>query len=226
MIPQDKLRFERKAHIDYLDHCSLVSLIHSHPAFFREIHHERMINSLYFDTPAYSNAFEKADGLISRKKARIRWYGDLFGEISQPVLEIKTKENSVAGKRRYPLSPFVLGISGDEPAIRPGLDQPEDALHPRILLMSQIPTLLVSYQRRYFLSADRRFRLTIDCHLKFYHRGLNKQRWIPGPEKNPATIIELKYAQEDDSDARNITSWFPFRWGSYSKYFSGLEPIL
>jgi SPX domain protein involved in polyphosphate accumulation len=226
MIPQETFRFERKAYVDQLDHCSLVSLIHQHPAFFQEIHHERAINSLYFDTRTFSNAFEKVDGLISRRKARIRWYGDLFGEINQPVLEIKAKENSVVWKRRYPLRPFVLEISGDESAIRPEFERPEDALHPRVLLMSRIPTLLVSYRRRYFLSADRRFRVTMDYPLKFYHRGMNKRRWISSLDKYPATIIELKYAQEDDNDARNITCWFPFRWGSFSKYLTGLQSIL
>lgn len=226
MIAEEQFRFERKAYVDLLDHSSLVSLILQHPAFFRKVHHGRTINSLYFDTRSFSDALEKADGLISRRKVRIRWYGELFGEINEPVLEIKAKENTIVWKRRYPLRPFVLEPEGDGPAIQPAFEQPEDALHPRVLLMPRIPALLVSYHRCYFLSADRRFRLTLDNHLQFYYRGLNKQRWIPGHDQSPASILELKYAPEDDGDARNVTSWFPFRWGSYSKYFSGLQPLL
>ena len=223
MSPQDDhRRFERKAYIDHFDRSSLVSLIRQHPALFRERYKERTINSLYFDTRTFSNAFEKIDGLPSRRKARIRWYGTLFGEIKKPVLEIKAKENSVGWKMRYSLLPFDLEENGGESAIHLQFRKPEDALHPTILMMTLIPSLLISYRRLYFLSADGRFRLTVDDQLKYYRPGMNKQKWIPCPDNPSGIIIELKYSYEDDNDARKITCWYPFRWGSFSKYTTGL----
>jgi hypothetical protein len=218
---EEDLRFERKAYLNQMDRHSLVALIHQHPALFKKVHKERVVNSLYYDTPGFSNALEKINGLKSRRKARIRWYGTLFGEIQKPVLEIKAKENTVGWKNRYPLHPFVIENQG-ETAIQPEFLEPDDSLLPKMLLMIRNPSLLISYRRLYFLSADGRFRLTVDDNLRFYSPGKNKHGWVLNPANPRGIIAELKYSFGDDDDARKIASWYPFRWGSFSKYINGL----
>jgi len=219
---REDLRFERKAYVDHINRHSLISLVLQHPALFRQIHQERVVNSMYFDTIHYSDAKEKIDGLNSRKKVRIRWYGNLFGEVAKPVLEIKNKENGLGWKDRHPLKPFVFEQNG-------GLFAPfeyretQDVSVPKLLLTDRIPSLLISYQRIYFQSADGRFRITVDDQLKFYCPVRKNRCWIMLSGNTQGTILELKYSRADDSDARQITSWYPFRWGSFSKYTRGLE---
>jgi hypothetical protein len=88
--------------------------------------------------------------------------------------------------------------------------------------MIRDPSLLVSYRRLYFLSADGRFRLTVDDNLRFYLPGKNKQGWVLKPDNPRGTIAELKYSHGNDDVAREIACLFPFRWGSFSKYIEGL----
>ena len=221
----EDLRFERKAYIDTIDRRSLISMILQHPALFTKIHKERIVNSLYFDTPQFADAQEKINGLKSRRKVRIRWYGSLFGEIHKPILEIKNKENGLGWKMRYPLHPFIIDNRGDTPIQLEFIDQ-EGTSVPKTLLISRIPSSLVSYRRAYFQSADRRFRLTIDDKLMFHIPVRNSRAWARIPDNIRGTIIELKYSRDDDDDAQQITSLYPFRWGSFSKYTRGLESIL
>ncbi len=218
----EDLRFERKAYVDHIDRRSLILMVLQHPALFREIHHERTVNSLYFDTIDLSDAREKIDGLKSRRKARIRWYGTLFGEIRKPVLEIKIRENGLGWKMRYPLRPFVIEDSGGI-VHQPEYLEAEGAQVPEMLLLNRTPSALVSYRRMYFQTADGRFRLTVDDHLRFYHPVRNGQGWKVLPENTRGTVIELKYSKEHDDDARVISALYPFRWGSFSKYTRGFE---
>lgn len=220
----EDLRFERKAYIDQFDRRSIFSMVFQHPALFKEIHHERTVNSLYFDTENYSDARDKIDGLKSRRKTRIRWYGILFGEIHAPVLEIKNKDISLGWKLRYPLSPFIIENRGGT-AIQLEYRKPGCSLLPKILMMTRSSAVLISYRRIYFQSADRRFRLTIDDQLRFYSPVRNGHGWTLFPDNPNGVIIELKYSKDDDDDARQITSWFPFRWGSISKYSWGLQLV-
>ena len=70
---------------------SVEGLIKGNSSLFREIYSQRKVNNIYFDTYRYSNYFDNVLGVSDRKKMRIRWYGETFGEISKPVLS-KTKE--------------------------------------------------------------------------------------------------------------------------------------
>ena len=90
-------------------------------------------------------------------------------------------------------------------------------------MMNRIPSSLVSYRRAYFQTADNRFRLTIDDQLRFFVPLRDSRGWARTPDNSSGTIIELKYSKNDDGDARQITLWYPFRWGSFSKYMQGLE---
>ena len=219
---EEDLRFERKAYVDQISRRSLISMVLQHPALFTKIHKERTVNSLYFDTPEFSDALEKINGLKSRKKVRIRWYGTVFGEIHKPVLEIKNKENGLGWKDRYPLHPFVIENRG-ESAIQLEFMEPEGASRSQMFMMNRVPSSLVSYRRAYFQTADNRFRLTIDDQLMFFIPLRDSRGWARIPDNTDGTIIELKYSKDHDSDARQITSWYPFRWGSFSKYTQGLE---
>ena len=42
-------------------------------------------------------------------KIRIRWYGNTFGKIISPVLEIKTKQHEYGKKITYPVKDFPIG---------------------------------------------------------------------------------------------------------------------
>ena len=87
-------RFERKFTIpDSYNLKHVESLIKRNTFLFREVFHERQVNNIYFDTAAYNDYFDNVLGVSDRKKIRIRWYGDTFGAIKKPKLEIKRVVN-------------------------------------------------------------------------------------------------------------------------------------
>ena len=63
------------------------------------------ITSLYYDTPTYKAYWDKLDGHRSRRKVRVRVYGDTKITAETPAyLEIKQRINKLMRKRRVTLS--------------------------------------------------------------------------------------------------------------------------
>ena len=54
---------------------------------FREIHNERIVNSIYFDTDELKNVWDNINGFSDRSKLRLRWYNKL--DNSEVFLEEK-----------------------------------------------------------------------------------------------------------------------------------------
>lgn len=219
-------RYERKFtvpnnyRLDTIEHC-----IKSNSFLFREVFFERQVNNIYFDTPAFNDYFDNVLGVSDRKKIRIRWYGDTFGNIKKPVLEIKIKKGIVGDKWSYKLKPFTLDNKFTNQTIQQIFG--ESNLPIPILESTKMvtPTLLNSYSRRYYLSADNRFRVTLDFKL-LYHKidkVFNNFNFAPSQDENK--IVELKYALQDDDDANKISTQFPFRLNKNSKYVNGVNTI-
>ena len=68
--------------------------------FFRKQYPDRKVNSIYFDDINYSSILENLDGVSSKKKIRVRWYGSQ-NKLINPILEIKSKKGFVTKKENY-----------------------------------------------------------------------------------------------------------------------------
>ena len=219
-------RFERKFTVP--DNFSLKIIeqsIKRNKALFREVFHLRQVNNIYFDTAGYNDYFDNVLGVSDRKKIRVRWYGDTFGEIKKPVLEIKIKKGLVGDKWSYKLKPFVLNNDFNNDMIQQVFKSSELPLPILESVKIVNPTLLNSYSRQYFLSADNKFRVTLDFKL-LYHKidkRFNNFNFAPVPDKNK--IVELKYGLLDDDRANAISTQFPFRLNKNSKYVNGINTI-
>lgn len=219
-----KYRYERKFTVP--SHFKLKAteqLVRANTFLFREVYHERRVNNIYFDTLGYNDYFDNVLGVANRKKTRIRWYGETFGKNSSPVLEIKIKKGLIGDKWSYGLDSFELDNTFTNECIQKVF---KDAQLPKAILESTkqlTPTLLNSYSRKYFLSADGNFRITIDFNLK-YHRidnRFNNFSFVPKYDEN--IIVELKYDLNRDNEANSITTQFPFRLNKNSKYVNGVN---
>ena len=221
----DSLRYERKFLISQLDRHEVESIVRLHHAMFSETYPERFVNNIYFDDIRASSYFESASGLGRRVKVRVRWYGDLFQYIAEPCLELKTKYDLLGSKMRYPLKPFPL----DRKYTR--------EVQQRVFAESGLPPLLTEelgalsfavtnrYRRKYFESADRNFRITIDWDVQFLRLDSTDNLFAQQSVDHEHTILELKYSQECDQEARQITNRFPFRMTKSSKYVAGMERL-
>ncbi len=217
-------RYERKFRVDETSRAVVLRAIAEHPALFREIFHERYVNSIYFDTPDLRLYFANVDGDAERDKVRLRWYGEMLGSIRAPTLERKRKFGLVGSKDSVRVGDFALHAGIHGAALVRALDH--DAVPPplRSTCRALRPLLLVRYRRRYFLSSCGRFRVTVDDDLQFVRleEGVNA---LARRARDPAVIIELKYAAEDDRAAAAVAKAMPFRLTRNSKYVVGVDSL-
>lgn len=218
-------RCERKFVVFELTQHQIEALVKLHPAVFSETYPPRFVNNLYLDSFSLKNYFYNVDGLKDRVKVRIRWYGDLLGLVERPLLEIKVKRGSVGRKESYSLNQFpvdeslridtmlrVFGKSGLPSALE-------------LELISLEFSLLNRYRRKYFQTADRRYRITIDSGMEFYHVKGHSNTFAHKSVDRANSVVELKYDPAEDPHAEQISKHFPFRLSKNSKYVSGIERL-
>jgi SPX domain protein involved in polyphosphate accumulation len=217
-------RYERKYTTPHIDTKRVEHMIRLHPAAFKEAFEKRQINNIYFDSHAKRSFHDNVKGISERYKIRVRWYGKLFGRITKPVLEIKIKKGHLGKKVSVKLKQFTLNKKFDLEDFKKNIikesDAPEWIKH--LVCESTISTLS-HYERKYFISHNKKFRITIDDNLTYYHmknkNNTFKEKYLD--RKN--TIIELKYEQEEHNFAKYITDEIKFRLAPSSKYVNGVN---
>jgi hypothetical protein len=218
------LRCERKFLISDLSTQEIEEVILLHPALFSPIYPERFINNIYFDNLEFRSYHENLNGSTPRRKTRIRWYGDLTGQIKDPVLEIKKKSGIVGQKEIHSLPTFVFEnfFSGSE-ILDPTNNSASNRSFKKELVLLE-PTLINRYCRKYFLSADGHYRITLDSTLIFSPVSPFLPMFFSN-EPEPYSILELKYDHTKDGEASRITDCLPFRLTKSSKYVLGISKL-
>lgn len=218
-------RFERKYYVPELPAAAIESLVRRNPALFRDAYPPRTINNIYLDTPNRRSLYENLDGLADRIKARIRWYGPMLGEVKRPVLEFKIKRGMVGAKDAFELKPFIVEIGMSAQPIYDALatsNLPERVLRS---LESFEPVLLNRYQRKYFISADQLYRITLDTNLEFYRFDQHANMFRCQLRDRDGTVVELKYSGEFDRIDDRVANYFPFRVTRMSKFVTGMHAV-
>lgn len=218
----DTARYERKFLPEGLTLPEVLALIRRHPACFQEVYPPRYVNSVYLDTPTHSDYHDHLAGLPRRSKTRVRWYGALEQLLFAPILERKCKSGFLGWKLSRPLGHLPLHGDGWLESVRRALLHLDPGTAAAWGVHQRRPVLLVRYHRRYFLSADRRFRLTLDTDLEIRGPSFNRT-----PSRTPAVpcsiILELKFRPEAAPLAPLLTGHFPFRLVRCSKYLLGCQ---
>lgn len=223
----DFWRFERKFFVEGRSLHQIENIVLRHPSIFRKLHHPRQVNNIYYDTVGFDSFWANVDGLLQRQKYRIRWYGPTYGMIEKPVLECKIRNGFLGGKEHYDLRPFEIDDRTGLEGIRRSLLDSDLPANVRQDLSLQQPRLLNHYRRKYYISRDGRFRITIDDDLRYYPvEGLRRHIGMPMIDRDNA-VMELKYSSSDinDRDAREIMNDMPFRMTKNSKYVTGVEKL-
>lgn len=219
----NKSRFEQKFMVAGLTIHEVEAFINLHPALFLEIYHPRFVNNLYLDSPSLNNYFSHVNGQKDRAKVRIRWYGSLFGLVDEPVLELKIKRGSFGRKESFPLAPFKMGKQLQFDSIRELFARSAIPEALRLDLNFLEASLLNRYRRKYFRSADRKYRLTVDSEMVFYQMSGASNSFLGEPIGFVDTILELKYGLQEAGEVERVTNRFPFRMTKNSKYVNGIE---
>ena len=206
-------RFERKWLFRSNNYLALINALIRSKLFFRTQYPLRKVNSIYFDTNKYTSIRENLDGVSSKKKIRIRWYGDK-NIIKNGMIEIKskkgfeTKKESMSIRELHDLNLFKLK----------NLKILKDILNTKLKNKKIIyPILTTHYEREYFISLNGRIRATIDYNLKSVFLNNSSQIDIIKNFKN-ICILELKYPTSLDKYVRKNLKDISLRLSKNSKF--------
>ena len=222
----ESLRYEKKYICSNLLTSQARLIIKSLPTHFIQSFSPRFVNNIYFDSLDKDYYQNNIDGLGDRHKVRIRWYNNLFGNIKEPKLEIKSKKNHQNYKNTFAIDSFYFEKNlQDKRNLKNWInkaDIPDNILK---LLYSLHISSMNSYYREYFISSDSKIRITLDSEMTFYDVGTESIMKINTLD-NDYPLIELKYDSKLSSEGNNIANEIPFRINKHSKYILGVEKQL
>lgn len=206
------MRYERKYQVASHDYHRVFDLIMSNPMGFNKSYEDRKVNSIYYDDINYSSYNDNLVGVAERVKYRVRWYGDILENITNPILEKKIKKGLLGSKEYSSLSNFNLDsgapILNDLPLITNTLS----------------PTVVVRYDRTYFESYNKKIRATIDRNLEY---GIISNNCLLGAfYSDPKVILEIKYDQSEELEAQDCLQAIPYRLSKNSKYVAAMAQYL
>ncbi len=219
----DNYRYERKFAVSNLSFQGIDTIIKNHQAYFRDLFFPRYINNIYFDTQNLTHYNDNAVGKAHRRKYRIRWYKDLFGEVKIPILEIKIKKALLGTKKSFPLIPFNInkGFSSEDiKKVITNSNLPEWVVED---MRALYPTLLNRYKRKYYKDFSKNFRITVDTEIEYYRIANKSNSFIDNIKESQNIVVELKYDDKHNEKASQISSKFPFRMTKNSKYVNGID---
>ncbi len=164
------------------------------------IHVPRSIESLYFDNYEFDTYRDSVEGLVPRKKFRIRYYPK--NEDNKIYLEIKN--SSVEGRFK---TRKILNDNEFEEKIKFGIFDNQYGLC--------YPKMYVRYDREYYLFKD--VRISIDTNIQY--RSYDTNFTI----RDDRVIAELKTSINKNLD--ELTEDFPSHRIRFSKYCFGVEKL-
>lgn len=224
--PLGSFRYERKFLVEDLLACQVEGLVRRHPGLFRPAYPPRFVNNLYLDTPALDNYLDNLYGAERRRKVRVRWYGDPFGAVERPLLEIKVRQGLVGTKHSYPLEPLRVEAGFSGAVLQDAFAGSQLPPAVRLDLRGLDVVLFNRYYRRYYATRAGGFRLTLDSALEFYRvNAVFANAWLHRQRAARAVIVELKYAVEEEMNADRVAGFFPFPVTRSSKYMLGVERV-
>lgn len=219
-------RYERKFFLEGIEPARARAMVLGHPAMFYEAYPPRFINNIYFDTPWMEHYDDNLSGSAARGKLRLRWYHELVGDITNPILEMKIKRGWVGWKESYPFPDFTFGPSFSAQKLQ--LIIRESQLPPQVIerLRGYQVSLVNRYHREYYATRDGRFRVTLDKDLTYYRTGRLSNPLFAHTMDHGVVVVELKYDAEHEPQAQRVASRFAFRMTRSSKYVRGVEFFL
>ena len=189
-------RKEKKFRVTVSDFYKFQSQLHQQG--METLFKPRLINSVYFDTVDLKMFNDSEEGVVPRKKVRIRWYDD------NKVFTLENKTSSIEGRFKV-TSKLKNNISESELFTRNRMDAQYGNVQ---------PTLKVSYKRSYFVFNE--MRITFDKDICYQNLKYTDRQKYYDPER----VIEIKIPSNCPDDF--VEKLIPFPTARFSKYSRGI----
>lgn len=171
---------------------------HLHHQGMETLFESRLITSVYFDTLDLNMFHDSEEGVLPRKKARIRWYND------SKVFTLENKISSIEG--RFKVTSKLKNNISENKLLAINLMDPQYG--------NIRPILKVSYKRAYF--TFNKMRITFDRDITYQNLRYAYKRKYYDPER----VVEIKIPENCPDDF--IEKFVPFPTTRFSKYSRGV----
>ena len=215
-------RYEIKFSLDETELSKALSWLYASTSS-RIAHPSRVVNSVYFDDPAYSSVRDNLAGISNRRKIRLRWYhNEELNKINGTRLEVKYRNGRLGHKDKFLLPAFEKDLMQTKYrdmflALHSHLGGDE------VFLMEDhlSPTLHVSYRREYY-EGENGVRVTLDRPIEFYEPLSYSCPFESVSVSYPYTIMEIKFSPEQKDNVSKSLRRLNLTPKRHSKYLVGL----
>lgn len=182
------------------------------------------VRSLYFDSYYSDDYFDKLDGVLMRKKIRIRTYS---ADSDTVKLEVKQKEGVNQRKRSIKITRHQAEkmIKGDIAVLKEIDDDLAKDLYYIFLKEQYKPKTIVEYTRRAFRVTTNNIRITLDSDIDISEGNYNlfekSDNFLVPIERRDIVVLEVKYNHFLLSYIKDVISSIDTTVESYSKYVKG-----
>ncbi|MBT5558750.1 MAG: VTC domain-containing protein [Proteobacteria bacterium] len=219
-------RYELKFNAKSSRYCDVINTIENDNAFYYRPYEPRIVNNIYFDTCDLDAFQQNVSGATSRSKLRLRWYGDT-ANLKSGALELKLRRNRYGWKLQDTVKLGCGLLDFDYGELARLLIAQVDSEMQLQLLHSPIPTLINTYKRDYFVSADSKVRVTVDQGMRFFDQRFSNRVSLDREGMSPELIVvEYKSAVEDAADLERAIRNVRLVRTRNSKYVIGVSSIL
>ena len=188
-------RKEKKIRVTVNEFFKLQSLLQQKG--MKSLFKPRVISSIYLDTVDMNMFHDSEEGVLPRKKVRIRWYNE------DKKFTLENKTSSIEGRFKV-TSKLDSSILDNELKIKSRMDSQYGLIQ---------PILKVSYERSYFMLNN--MRITFDKNITYENLKYgNKQKYY-----EPERVIEIKIPPNFSDDF--IEQLIPYPTTRFSKYSRG-----
>ena len=189
-------RKEKKIRVTVNEFFKLQSLLQQKG--MKELFKPRVISSIYLDTVDMNMFHDSEEGVLPRKKVRIRWYNE------NKKFTLENKTSSIEGRFKV-TSKLDSSLLVNEFKIKSRRDSQYGLIQ---------PILKVSYERSYFMLNN--MRITFDKNITYqYLRTENNRKYF-----EPERVVEIKIPISCSDDF--VEKHIPYPTARFSKYSRGL----
>lgn len=218
-------RYEIKFVAEPFEQHRVLNWLRQHNSCLVTEYPDRQVNNIYFDSYNHQSYCDNIYGSSTKSKIRLRWYGE-SKEPQNSSLEIKCKRNQLNWKLIYKIKGELEKNGGDWRSIcsEIRLQLPVEARE--WMEMSPLPVLINRYKRKYFVSRDKKVRVTLDTDLNIYDQS---QKPFPNytfkANMPKVLVLEVKFARDLRDHVTHMFGDIPLRGSRFSKYVSGVFSI-
>lgn len=216
-------RYEIKFIAEPLEYHRVLNWLRQHNSCLETEYPDRQGNNIYFDSHNHHSYCDNIYGSSSKSKVRFRWYGN-SKEPQNGSLEIKCKRNQLNWKLIYKVQEELGGC--DWRTLCSEIRRQLPAEGKKWMEMNPLPVLINRYQRKYFVSRDKKVRVTLDSDLDIYDQSRKRFPNYSSKSNLPKVLVlEVKFPRELRDHVVHMFGGIPLRASRFSKYVSGFLSI-